>query len=402
MKLDMLGCRLCGSTKTSEVFHFDNHYIVHHLKASQDAENGFRSIFKLRECSSCGFLYSPDYFAPKDYLYDNYITLSSQKKQVHALSIIENIKSFCVTSDPAILEIGCNDGSFLSLLQEEGLTKLSAIEPARDAHAEAIKVLPDTVNDFFGTRNVDKLLSTASGFDVIVTRQVLEHISDLDDFLAGITACMRADGLLVIEVPDHTMNYFYGDYSFWEEHINYFTINTLRYLLSKHGLEIVKSDTYLFSGQALVVYCRPNKNAANVAIHDSDLELRRRYISCFSGYRDAFKSYLDQKLSEYGSIYIFGAGCRGLCLSSFLDLNDYISGFIDDSKEKVNKFVQGSNKPIHSFEDVSRDAFYLLSVNAESEQSVIASKELSSDRYCSILPPSKLLPEFWKKLFPCS
>ena len=46
------------------------------------------------------------------------------------------------------------------------------------------------------------------------------------------------------------------DYSLWEEHINYFTLNTLKTLLKKHSFEIIHYETTLYSGKALTVFCK--------------------------------------------------------------------------------------------------------------------------------------------------
>ena len=89
------------------------------------------------------------------------------------------------------------------------------------------KILPNVHNNFF-SEDVSKEIFQQCQFDFVITRQVLEHIRDLHDFLKGIDYILNKNGILVIEVPDHTMNYELFDYSFWEEHINYFTFNTLK------------------------------------------------------------------------------------------------------------------------------------------------------------------------------
>ena len=240
-------CRLCDSTHVKTAFNFTNHPIVHHLNNSSD-DSSYLSDFSLYECTNCGFLFSPDYFCPADELYKNYITLSSAKEDPHAETIITRIHQFCDVSDPNICEIGCNDGKFLKRLKSNGFKKLSAIEPAGDAYQCAKKILPNVHNNFF-SEEVSKEIFQQCQFDFVITRQVLEHIRDLHDFLKGIDYILNKNGNLVIEVPDHTMNYELFDYSFWEEHINYFTFNTLKKLLRSRGFYIFHHENVLFQAK---------------------------------------------------------------------------------------------------------------------------------------------------------
>ena len=81
--------------------------------------------------------------------------------------------------------MGCNDGKFLKRLDRTWFTHISAIEPATDAFNEAIASHSSVINDFFTFQSAQQYYAL-SEFDCVVTRQVLEHICDLDDFMKGI------------------------------------------------------------------------------------------------------------------------------------------------------------------------------------------------------------------------
>lgn len=393
----MTACRLCGSTKVQIAFSFPNHSIVHHLKDSPHESGDFSGPFNLHQCMTCGFLFSKDYFAPKNYLYDNYLTLSSAKPQPHAHRLIEMLRMLSLKSNPSIFEIGCNDGSFIKLLAQNKFSEVAGIEPAKDAFSEAYQVSRNIINDFFSSKLSSDIAKTGQ-YDVVVTRQVLEHISELHDFLEGVKKILQHDGILVIEVPDQTMNFMQADYSFWEEHINYFTINTLSQLLRCHGFYIFHSETIMFSGQALTVYCKNINKSKSFEFYDYDHALREKYINQFSSFKSELKDYLTAQRDRYKEIYIYGAGCRSLCLVDFIDIGNLISGFIDDAGDKSNKFSVGSSLPILEFDEKHMEnSFFLLGVNSEIEARLIASRMLPADRLHSILPPSRRLPDFWQK-----
>ena len=251
----------------------------------------------------------------------------------------------------------------------------------------------------FKTDAISKELFNEGEFDFIVTRQVLEHIRDLHDFLQGIDYILNESGVLIIEVPDHTMNYELFDYSFWEEHINYFTLNTLKELLKSEGFYIFHHENILFSGKAMILYCKKigkHELKDKKEFFDRDNYLRSAYISKFEEFKSSFHYYLDTQ-TKGKNIVIYGAGCRSLCLSSFLELNKFIDYFVDDSPQKAGKYVPGSNKKILSSEYLTGNEIILLATNSEIESTIIKKHDKSITQFCSILPPSGRLPDFWLK-----
>ena len=392
----MHNCRLCGSTNTNTAFLFKNHPIVHHLTSYAEKET-YSSNFELIECNACGFLFSPDYFCEAEKMYENYITLSSAKHDAHAKTIIERIKQFSISKRPSIFEIGCNDGKFLKQLSDNGFSDLSAIEPAKDAFNCAKKILDTVKNNFFSYSTATKYYSGRS-FDIIITRQVLEHIRDINDFLQGANLLLNSDGTLIIEVPDHSMNLELFDYSFWEEHINYFTLNTLKQLLMSNGFCIFHHESILFSGKAIILYCKKIKSSdlpSTFTFNDHDLDLRRPYIRNYSKFKNAMHIYLANLRKRHEHLIIYGSGCRSLCLASFLEINELIDFFIDDSSEKVGKKVPISGKEIRSSSCLNSNDFVLLGVNSELESKISFKHSLNPYNSASLLPPSNKLPKFW-------
>lgn len=393
-------CRICGSDNITSAFSFDNHSVVHHL-LDDKSKTAITANFDLYECNNCGFLFSKDYFLDSSYIYENYITLSSAKVDKHATTIIERISQFGVKRHDNILEIGCNDGKFIQQLKGANYQNIHGIEPAKDAYDKACLVHKEIQNDFFSSKTAKAYYGEIK-FQLVITRQVLEHIRDLHDFIEGINNVIDEQGILIIEIPDHTMNYETYDYSFWEEHINYFTFNTVRQLLEMHGYYIFDRETVTFSGKALLLYCQrqnnKNLNSYQNPFQDLDHAMRKNYIESFHPFKQKMHHYLDLMRKDNDRIVIYGAGCRSLCLLSFLELDGYINFIVDDSSIKINKFEPNFLIPIYSSENIGRDDFILLGVNSEIE-STILNKRIKTNKAISILPPSLRLPEFWVNEF---
>lgn len=391
-------CRLCKHDSVSVLIDFGQHPIVHNLLQSPN-ESVDQYPFRLGCCEHCGFLQLIDPIDP-DILYKNYFTISSWKSQPHVSRLIQVIESLSGINpeDSSIFEIGCNDGSFLLSLQEKGYRKISGIEPTKDASQIAISRGLEIYHSFFGEETASTFYADKK-FDLIVIRHVLEHIVNLDDFFSGINLLLKDDGMLVIEIPDGEMNLTYFDYALWEEHVNYFTLQTLSNLLAKHSLSVVHYETTLFSGKALTVFCQKKHGHNNITAESQfkfDHDQVFNYAKKWNTYREQLQSFLANCQQP---IVIYGCGNRSSNFVNFTGIADLINCFVDDQTEKQGLFVPGCKLKIHKWEELAgSDYTFLLGVNSENEQKVISKRKLTEGHYFSILPPSRYLPTFWENI----
>lgn len=390
-------CRLCDSDALEIHFDFGPQPIAHHL--TDGPFMGERYPFRVAFCEACGFEQLVDHIAP-EVLYRDYFTLSSWKPQPHATRVIEVAeKLFGIAWTDPVFEIGCNDGSFLQLLKDRGYTNLAGIEPAADAHRSAVAKGFAVDHAFFAKPLLEKPR-------LIITRQVLEHVPDFMAFLAAARDSLQPNGGLVIEVPDHAMNYEALDYTFWEEHVNYFTINTLRLALERSGFEVIHHETTLFTGRALIVYATPAPPAPTGVfarpplVHppiNRDRDAAINYRDIYPRFREAaYRHVIDGPVTPSGDVVLYGAGCRSTNFFNLLGLSQWITGVYDDRVEKWGKYLPGFGVPITAGHRVPEDAHVLLGVNAECEWTVARSRGLKYGE--SILPPSRRLPRFWKEM----
>jgi len=375
-------------------FDFGEQPIVHHLLDRQDSV--FETFqFIIGYCHNCSFLQMLNYPNP-EILYENYITLSSWKPQPHAKYFLENIaRLFGLRQESKILEIGCNDGGFLELIRSVGFLNVLGIEPTQDASRSAVEKGLPVIRTFYGLETIDDLVALFPTPDLIVSRQVIEHIPDLNGFLSAARIHLAPGGGLALEFPDHSMNFEQLDYSFWEEHVNYFTIHTIRQLLARHGFEIFHHESTLFSGKCLFVFAR-RVDAASVSTYfPHDERSANRYIRAFPSFVTHLHLFLDEQ-TRNGPIVMYGCGSRS---SNFINLtrsSRFFNRFVDDQTEKQGKFAPGSFLKVTDSQHLDPTSPVALGVNSENEFKVIKTKNLT--RGFSVLPPSGLLPDFWKAL----
>ena len=388
-------CRICENNTVELLIDFGMQPIIHQLSENKDKLHS-NYPFRLGHCTSCNFLGLMEFIEP-DVLYENYFTPSGWKNQPHIPRLIDLIHSLMgIETDNTILEIGSNDGNFLKELRDKGYKKLYGVEPTTNTYKTSINRGFEVHNCFFSKSSAEEIFSK-NYFDLVVTRQVLEHIPDLHDFLEGITYVIKDKGSLIIEVPDSQWNLDYLDYALWEEHVNYFTINTIRNLLKKHSFEVIYHEGTLFSGKALTVFCQKVESSSIVPWKCEEESTKiLKYRDSWGDYNKNLIGFLD---SINSPIVIYGCGARSCNFVNFMGISNWIHSFVDDQQEKQGLYVPGNKLNIRSWDqDYFKDFVFLLGVNTENEYKVINNRQLGHEQFYSILPPSKNLPEFWNSL----
>lgn len=413
----MNSCRLCGSHSTEVLIQLGAHPIAHHFGSEPDV---FEPTYPLdlAICRDCMLLQISEPIAP-DVLYKDYHVLSSFKPEPHmprSVAFIESMKGVCPTSK--ILEVGCNDGGFMNSLAHAGYTNVLGIEPSKDAFEVAKNQGLNVRHEFFSSTSANNLVANSGQFDVFVCRQVLEHISDLNDFATAISLCLKPGGFALIEVPHAGMMLHYSDYSsIWEEHVNYFTLDTLKTFLRRIGIHIIHSETALFSGEILIAVGQrelsskesmpvvspstqssEEGSAAKLSQYQQALLLGKGWPS----FKKRFVTFLAERKERGLKTFVYGAGCRSCSLINFTGAGPFIEAVLDDQGWKQGRFLPGSRLKVTPSSFLSADAasLCLLAVNAENEGKVTskhADYVRRGGQFFSMCPPSSNLWPGWRE-----
>jgi SAM-dependent methyltransferase len=395
-------CRLCSHSPLTLLLDLGKHPIAHRFLESPKQDEYVHSLI-LFYCDRCGFIQIDDPM-PADHLYSNYNWLSAWKAQPHMARLIEGIKSMPnITPSSRLLEAGCNDGSFLQALKQSGFNNLLGVEPAKDASDSAKEKKLDVIHGYFNQPQSEHILSQYGACDLFAARQVLEHIQNLDDFSKAVQRVLAPNGSFLIEVPDFEFCLTAPDYSgIWEEHVNYFTKDTLRLFFEKLGVDVSMTETFLFSGKALAMLGQRKKGIQpdNKYSYMSTLRPKIEYFKNYwTSFRSDFLSFLKENKGEGKRIAVYGGGCRAAGLINFSGAGPLIDVVLDDQPEKQGKYMPGSRLAVLPSSEMAKQKIdlCLLMVNAENEEKVLAKNREFKGQWFSFHPPSARLPKFWKK-----
>ncbi len=275
-------------------------------------------------------------------LFSNYSYVSSTSQSL--LKYFENFrdKIFAEHGERGlILDIGSNDGTFLGTFADSEWFCLG-IDPAvnlvQESHARGVTTLPT-----FFTENTAQLLS--SNFDVIVAMNVFAHTANPLDVLMGIKNCLSENGVAYIQTSQANM-FFDNEFdTVYHEHISFFNVNSMKYLLSRANLHLVDVSLVPIHGISYLWKISASEPSAISIDREREESAAGLYSRAkYDLFADAAKSQTQNVADEIikfvakgYKIASYGAAAKG---NTFLNFGrnalDYI---FDDTHQKIGKMA---------------------------------------------------------------
>ncbi len=323
-------CRLCGAINLIPFLRLDNSpaNISFMLRADQFHRDHPINL-EILHCEECGFVQIRPEFG--ELFYQDYLmatTHSPQMQQYQELQAAQFVQRFRLEGR-RIVEVGCGDGNYLQHLRNAG-AEPCGIEPSERFRKEAIPRGFPVYGGYVGRG----LVIPGAPYDAFATRQVLEHVPEVNDFLLGIRQSLSAGAVGLIEVPslEQTMEGI-RFYDFFADHVNYFSARTLRFAAERNGFEVLEVARGM-NGEYNVALVRVDPQFAYGAFHaDVDLvlqDLRAFMASC----RQAAKR-----------VAIWGAGGKGVASVALAQLKD-VAYVIDSDSHNHGLYTPVCHFPI--------------------------------------------------------
>ncbi len=369
-------CTICKKGTGFKVADFGELPIAHSL-VDAPGKDDYTHPLRIDMCPNCGIAKINDP-CPPEKLYLNYnFNFSSWKSEPHRSEEILMIQKGCGKVPSSVFEIGCNDGSFMALFDPEKVKIRIGLEPNPHPAAIAEKKGVHVINQFLNSEMIDQVIEENGGFDLVVARQVMEHLHDYDLFFECLDKLIADNGHVFIDIPDSDEGFKQGDCSIlWDEHVTYFSEPSLINIFYRHGYEAVDLKKFNFSGG--IISCLFKKNGTisgeNPPADISDfVDSARAYDQKIETYRKKLIQLLTAFKGHGFKTVLYGVGCRGAMLVNCLGIGSRIDFAVDDQTERQGRFMPGAHVPIHSSEklaDQEQNLFIILAVGQENNQKV--------------------------------
>lgn len=356
-------CRFCGAPLQHTFIDLGKSPLANsYLKPDQ--LNQMEPFYPLHVyvCERC-FLVQLEEFETPDHIFSDYSYFSSYSDSwlQHARAYVEKVTArFELNGQSQVIEIASNDGYLLQNFIEKGVPVLG-VEPAVNvAEAAKAKGIPTLVK-FFGQTTAHELADDGMKADLVVGNNVLAHVPDLNDFVAGLKIVLKPYGVITLEFP-HLMRLMAENQfdTIYHEHFSYFSLITVEKVFASHGLTLFDVEELPTHGGSLRIYARHAKDDSKPVgprVHNLRSQeeaagfTRLEYYLSFSEQVKQTKrkllTFLIAAKQEGKSIVGYGAPAKGSTLLNYCGVrSDFIDYTVDRSPHKQGYFLPGTHIPI--------------------------------------------------------
>lgn len=364
----------------------------------------FRESLRLRGCSRCGHAQQAVFVRP-DILFADYHYASGTSRSLKAYFdryAAELASQFA--PDASILEVACNDGSFLDSLAAQGFAALHGVDPAANivAAARAKSLAVDA--DFFNTAYA---AGHAQRHDLIIGQNVLAHTPDPLDLLRAAAAVLKDDGEIHIQTSQANM-LFNGEFdTVYHEHYSFFGAHSMRVLAERAGLVLVRLAYPEVHGTSFrFVLKKTGEVEASVQERLAyEVELGLLDGRCFA----AFSALAEHRVAAYrkhlqawhaAGRTVVGVGVAAKSVTFFNYAGVFPDHVVDEAPLKIGKYLPGSGVRVAAVADVAdypEDAVFVVGAwnfFSELKGKISAARGVkgSGDLYVRYLPALEMQP----------
>lgn len=336
---------------------------------NQPASNSYLSKEQLNEpevfyplkifvCSSCK-LVQVDEYKKSDEIFDNdyaYFSSYSTSWLAHAKNYVNSMtERLLLDQNSHVMEIASNDGYLLQFFKEKNIPCLG-IEPTSNTASVARDKGIDVIEEFFGSHLAKSLVKS----DLILGKNVLAHVPDINDFVKGLKIALKPSGTVTMEFP-HLLNLIRENQfdTIYHEHFSYLSFHSVKQIFENQGLKLYDVEIYPTHGGSIRIFATHKDHSIEISKNvDNLLNEEKSYglfnIEIYKGFQqktDKVKNdllnFLLQAKEDNKIVAAYGAAAKGNTLLNYAGIkSDLVNFVVDKSPHKQGKYLPASHIPI--------------------------------------------------------
>jgi SAM-dependent methyltransferase len=362
-------------------------------------------------CDHCLLVQLEEYVAPAN-IFSEYAYFSS-----YSDSWVEHARKYTVLmrerfglgKDSLVMEIASNDGYLLQHFVAAGVPVLG-IEPAANVAKVAQERGIRSEVCFHGQTNAAKIVAQYGQADLLLGNNVLAHVPNLNDFVAGMKRLLKATGVITMEFPhlQRLMEQNQFD-TIYHEHFSYFSFLTVEKVFAAHGLTLFDVEELPTHGGSLRIYARHAADDSK-PVSERANKLREREQASGYGNLQTYRNFTEQVLAtkrrvlellidlknQGKTIVGYGAPGKGNTLLNYCGIRtDLLDYTVDRNPYKQGTYTPGTNIPVLTPERIAEtkpDYVFILPWNLKEEiTSQLAYISQWGGRFIVPIPEPKIL-----------
>ena len=362
-------CRLCAAPLTHTFLDLGAMPLANSfLRPEQLASAEPRYPLHARVCDNCLLVQVDAVVSPRE-IFEDYAYFSSYSSSwvEHARRFAQDAtRRLALDGNSLVIEVASNDGYLLKHFVALGIP-CRGIEPARNVAAVAEAAGVPTEVCFLGRDTGAALRARGLAADLLVANNVLAHVPDLHDFVAGLAALLKSAGTLSIEFP-HLLRLIQEVQfdTIYHEHFCYFSLAPVERLLSEHGLRVFDIEQLPTHGGSLRVLAAPAESGRAegpglAAVRTAERAAGLDKLASYSGFGPKVRAvcagltaFLETVRGDGKKVVAYGAAAKGNTLLNACRIGpDHIAFAVDASAYKQGRYTPGSHLEIRAPEAIA-------------------------------------------------
>jgi len=314
-------------------------------------------------CTECWLVQTGE-FAGATELFDAdyaYFSSFSSTWLAHAERYVAEMTGrFRLDSKSHVVEVAANDGYLLQYFRERGIPCLG-VEPTAGTAAAARGKGIAVIEDLFGVRLARDLAAKGLHADLVVANNVLAHVPDINDFVAGFSVILKPGGVATFEFP-HLLRLVAENQfdTIYHEHFSYLSLHAVIRIFGHNGLTVFDVEELPTHGGSLRVFAQRKDTGPHATTIRVDELVKREATGgvTTSGYYSDFQSKADKVKNDLFTFLIeakragkrvggYGAAAKGNTLLNYAGVRpDLLPWVVDRNPAKQGKYLPGSRIPI--------------------------------------------------------
>ncbi|MDR3466446.1 MAG: class I SAM-dependent methyltransferase [Xanthobacteraceae bacterium] len=365
-------CRSCGAPLSTVVVDLGMTPVANAFVRA-DRASFSEKIYPLKcfVCDGCWLVQLDDLETPQSHFHGDYIYFSSFSDSwlAHAKAFVENaIARWSLGPASRVVEVASNDGYLLQYFVARGIPALG-VDPAANCARAAwdLRQVPTEVV-FFGSETAAKLRAEGGAADLIIANNVLAHVPDVNDFVAGFRILLGDEGVATFEFPHVLEMIARNEFdTIYHEHYSYPSLLALEPLFARHGLAIVDVERLKTHGGSLRIHVRHAASGGSPApavaavLRDeraAGLDSKATYVAFESTVRASKRALLRllvRLIDEGRTIAAYGAPAKGNTLLNYCGIGrDFIDFTVDRNVHKQGLLLPGTRIPVLAPDEIWR------------------------------------------------
>ena len=340
-------CLLCKNRKIKKIFSLGNLFVSNFVN-KKNIKTGIKAPLNLLYCKNCSLI-QLSHIAPQEIMYRRFYWYRSGVTKIMRLGLKnifdDSLKHVKLNKKDVVLDIGANDGTLLSYYKRKKFITIGC-EPAKNLQKNLQKNCHFAIKNFWDKKELYKVLlkNRLKKPKIITAIGMFYDLEEPNKFIRDAADCLDDKGIFIAQLMCLKSMIEKNDVgNICHEHIEFYSLKSLKFLFEKNGLEIFKIEENDINGGSYRIYCKKFKKGSIKLRNENVLKSMKDFARRVKINKKITTNFIDKKIKQGKKIYLYGASTKGNTVLQYYDLNQRKIPFAAErSPEKWNKYTIGT------------------------------------------------------------